>query len=172
MLDRIDRLAGWLSRLAAIAGTLGMVALTLVICADVVGRVFGSPIYGAQDITSMALVVVIFGGMSICDRIGGHIVVDVFENAFPAWVNRAGDIISAFLGAMIFGLIAYEVWDSANVSRLLNLATNVIELPKAWFQYYVVVAAIITALGMALRGVVLVLGGTPPHEKDNESVAV
>ena len=165
MLAKIDKLSYVLARVAAIAGTLGLVGLTLVICYDVVGRYLGHPLYGAQDLTSMALVIVIFGGMSICDRMDGHIVVDVFERVFPTWLKRVGDIVSAILGAVIFGLIAYTAWDSASLSRLLNLATNIIELPKAWFQYFVVVASIITALGMALRAVFLILGGTPLQER-------
>ena len=164
MLRQIDRVSRVLARAAAITGTVGLVGLTLVICWDVVGRYLGYPLYGAQDLTSMALVIVIFGGMSICDRMGEHIVVDVFERVFPAWLKRVGDIAGAILGAVIFILIAYTAWDSAALSRMLNLATNIIEMPKAWFQYFVVVASIITALGMASRAVILLIGGIPARE--------
>ena len=125
---------------------------------DVIGRYFGSPLRGAQDVTQMAMVVLVFGGMALCDRQGGHIAVDLFERAFPAWLNRVTDIIAALLGTTIFALIAWNMWKSAALSQMLNLSTNIINLPKDWFQYYVVVSCVITALGMLLRAVILSTG--------------
>ncbi|WP_306418449.1 TRAP transporter small permease [Pseudoprimorskyibacter insulae] len=132
----------------------------VIIMIDVVGRYFGAPLRGAQDITQMGLVLIVFGGMALCDRVGGHINVDLFEKKFPPTVIWLGDFISAWLGAIIFAAIAVYVLESAALSRMLNLATNIINLPKAWFQYFVVAACIITAFGMALRGIGLMLTGT------------
>lgn len=131
---------------------------------DVTGRFFGHPLIGAQDISTMAMVLIVFGGMALCDKIGGHISVDIFENSMSGWMIRLGDIISALLGAAIFAGIAWTTWDSAALSRMLNLATNIINLPKAWFQYFVIVAALITALGMLLRAVTLTLAHKPRKE--------
>jgi TRAP-type C4-dicarboxylate transport system permease small subunit len=159
------RLRAWadrLIRLAAIVGAVGLLAEVAVILADVVGRNFGRPLTGAQDISQMAMVLVVFGGMALCDRVGGHVAVDVLEPAFPAWLNRAGDVVSAFLGALIFAGIAWAVWESAALSRMLNLSTNIINLPKAYFQYAVVALSLVTALGLVLRGVESWLGVYAP----------
>ena len=144
-----DRLIG-LSVFFGIAGLLIAVTVTLI---DVVGRYFNAPLRGAQDISQMAMVIIVFGGMAICDRVGGHIAVDLLEKSFPTWLNRACDVFSALLGAAIFLGIAWTVWESAALSRMLNLATNIIYLPKAWFQYAVVAMSLVTALGMLLRAV-------------------
>ncbi|HAV08133.1 MAG TPA: TRAP transporter small permease, partial [Rhodobacteraceae bacterium] len=80
-------------------------------------------------------VIVVFGGMALCDRNGGHIGVDLLEHRFPDWLNRAIDIFSALLGALIFVMIAYAVWESAKLSLMLNLSTNLLRWPKAWFQW-------------------------------------
>lgn len=151
MLARIGHIADRLISLSALVGTIALVFVVGVILVDVVGRYFGAPLTGARDLSQMSMVIVVFGGMALCDRLGGHISVDIFENAMPDWANWLSDIISPLIGAAIFTGIAVTVWQSAQLSQMLNLATNIIYLPKAWFQYVVVVMSLITALGMLLR---------------------
>ena len=164
MLAKLDNWADRLIRLSALFGTICLVAEVVVILIDVVGRYFGSPLRGAQDISTMAMVVLVFGGMALCDRMGGHISVDLFETSMPGWMVRAGDVLSALLGAAIFLGIAWTVWESAALSRMLNLSTNIINLPKAWFQYVVVAMSLITAFGMLLRAAAETFAGAPVQE--------
>ncbi|MEQ9814895.1 MAG: TRAP transporter small permease [Azospirillaceae bacterium] len=164
MLSGLDSFAGRLIGLSALVGTIGLTVAVAVILADVVGRSLGSPIQGAQDISQMAMVILVFGGMALCDRVGGHVSVDIFEKFMPPAMIRAGDILSALLGAVIFLGIAWTVWESAALSRMLNLSTNIINLPKAWFQYAMIAMSLITALGMLLRAASLTLGQSLTRE--------
>lgn len=165
MLRTLDTFAGRVIALSAILGTLGLITEVVVILIDVTGRYFGAPLTGAQDITQMAMVVLVFGGMALCDRQGGHIAVDIFERAMPLWMIRVTDFLAAVIGALIFAGIAWQMWKSATISQMLNLATNIIYLPKDWFQYYVVVCSVIAAFGMTLRALAL-LGGAPPRHAE------
>ena len=169
MIARLDRLAAGLTGLAAIFGTIGLLVEVVVILADVVGRYFDAPLQGAQDVSTMTMLIVVFGGMALCDRQGGHIAVDLFEAAMPEWLRRAGDIFSAVLGALIFFGIAWTMMESAALSRMLNLATNIIQLPKAWFQYAVTFFSVVAGLGMAVRAIVLIIGA-PPRTDTREEV--
>ncbi|RVV97894.1 TRAP transporter small permease [Mesobaculum littorinae] len=169
MLSAIRKLANGLIRIAAIIGSVGLLVEVGVILYDVVGRFFGAPLGGAQDISQMSMVILVFGGMAVCDKVGGHISVDVFERSFPDWLNRWIDVFAAFLGAVIFAGIAWSVYESSKLSLMLNLATNVIYLPKAYFQWALSVFAVITALGMALRGVELALTGRDVRQSHGES---
>ncbi|MFC7704194.1 TRAP transporter small permease [Plastorhodobacter daqingensis] len=155
MLARLDRAADLLIRLCAGLGTIGLFVVVVVILRDVVGRNMMQPLAGAQDIAQMGMVIIVFGGMALCDRRGGHVAVDVFERVFPGWLNRWADILSAFLGAAIFLGIAWTVYDSSRISQMLNLSTNVIRLPKAQFQWALCGFALVTAAGMLLRALVL-----------------
>jgi TRAP-type C4-dicarboxylate transport system permease small subunit len=166
LLDTLDRWADRLIRLCALVGTIGLITQVVVILVDVIGRYFGAPLRGAQDISTMTMVLVVFGGMALCDRLGGHISVDLLESRMPRWMIRAGDFLSAVLGAVIFLGIAWTIWESAALSRMLNLSTNIIQLPKAWFQYAVVVMSLITAFGMVLRAIGISLRYTPPHHRE------
>ncbi len=164
MLRALDTVAGRVIALSAILGTLGLLTEVAVILSDVIMRYFGAPIRGAQDVVQMSMVVLVFGGMALCDRQGGHIAIDLFERHFPAWANRLGDILSALLGAVIFLGIAWTTWESSILSRMLRSATNIIGLPKIWFQYYVIVSCVITAFGMTLRAIVLTMGAQISRE--------
>lgn len=149
-----DRLIG----LSAFVGTAGLLFVVGVILVDVIGRNFGSPLYGAQDMVTMTMVLIVFGGMALCDRLDGHIVVDIFEGSFPEWLNRVIDIASALLGAVIFALIAWAIWNSAQLSQMLNLSTNLLRLPLAWFQYAVVAFSGVTVLALLMRAGLLLAG--------------
>jgi TRAP-type C4-dicarboxylate transport system permease small subunit len=153
----IRKVADGLISLSAAIGALGLIAETGIILVDVIGRALGEPLYGSQDYITMTMVILVFGGMAICDRQGGHISVDLFEKFYPSLMNRLIDIGAALTGAIIFAGIAYAVLESAKISVMLNLSTNLIRLPKAWFQYALAGFALLTAAGMALRAVELAL---------------
>ncbi|WP_209017571.1 TRAP transporter small permease [Roseibium aggregatum] len=166
----LKKLADRLIGLSAIFGSIGLIIEVVVILVDVTGRYFGAPLTGAQDISQMTMVIVVFGGMALCDKLGGHISVDVFEHVFPPRLLWFGDVIGPLLGAVIFCGIAWTVWESAALSRMLNLATNIIYLPKAWFQYVMVVLSLITAFGMVLRALEIAWSGVPLSHKPDEAI--
>ncbi|MFT6676059.1 MAG: TRAP-type C4-dicarboxylate transport system permease small subunit [Sulfitobacter sp.] len=150
-----DRLIG----LSANLGALGLSVEVVVILVDVVGRALGRPLLGSQDLITMAMVILVFGGMALCDRDGGHIAVDLIEPYLSPAVNRWINIFSAVLGAVTFVFIAWAIIESAKLSVMLNLSTNLLRLPKVWFQSALAGFAILTALGMLLRSVELAFSG-------------
>ena len=107
----------------------------------------------------MLISYLVFGGMAMCDRDGGHIAVDIFEPRYPSWLNSLIDIFAAVLGSIIFVFIAWAILESAKLSVMLNLSTNLLRLPKAWFQWGLAGLSIVTAAGMLLRAVELALSG-------------
>ena len=151
-------MADGLIGLSAAVGTIGLVAEVGVILVDVIGRGFGQPLYGSQDLITMVMVLLVFGGMALCDRGGGHVAVDLFERYYPAAMNRVIDIAAALIGAAIFVALAWAVWESSRLSLMLNLSTNLLNLPKAWFQWALCLFALVTAFAMALRALELALG--------------
>ncbi len=160
MLNLLQKGADGLTSLSALVGTIGLIAEVLVILVDVIGRFFGSPLTGAQDISTMGMVLIVFGGMALCDKIGGHISVDLLENSMPGWMVRAGDIASAILGAVIFYGIAWTTWSSIYLMRFqmkLVQTTNIIDLQFDWFKGAIVAMSLVTAFGMTLRAVSLIL---------------
>lgn len=165
----IRRLADRLIDLSAITGSIGLIVEVAIILVDVIGRALGYPLLGSQDLITMTLVIVVFGAMALCDRKGGHIAIDVFERHFPAGFNKIIDIASALLGAVIFAMIAWTVYESARLSLMLNLSTNLLNLPKAWFQWALCAFSALTAIGMTLRAVELTMGIRDVRMEDSAS---
>ncbi len=166
MLLTLRNLADSLIGLSAAIGAIGLIVEIAVILVDVIGRAFGHPLFGSQDLITMTMVLLVFGGMALCDRRGGHIAVDLLQSKYPDRLNRLIDIGSAALGAVIFVFIAFAVWESAKLSEMLNLSTNLLRLPKAWFQWALCGFAMLTALAMALRAVELSLSGRDVHQEE------
>ena len=154
LLRRVVDILLWAT--AGIAG-LGLLFEVVVILIDVTGRAFGRPLFGSLDLVTMAMVILVFGAMALCDRRGGHVGVDLLQPFFPKALNRAIDALSALLGALIFLALAKAVYDSAQISVMLNLSTNLLDLPKVWFQNSIVLFALVTALSMLLRSIELAI---------------
>lgn len=148
---RVTRTLDGLVNLSSILGTLALIFAVSVTLIDVTGRLFGAPLPGGQDLSQMTMVIIVFGGMALCDRQGGNIAVDIFEDKFPARMNRWLDMVGWVLGCAIFTAIGYTMLGAAEMSKLLNLSTNIIAIPKAPFQYIVAFFAFLTALSMLAR---------------------
>jgi TRAP-type C4-dicarboxylate transport system permease small subunit len=151
VLTQLRRAVDRLIDLSAALGALALIVIAAIVVIDVVGRYFGAPLHGAMDIQQMAAVFVVFGGMAYCDRQGRHIVVDLLEPLFPKMVNRLLATLGTALGALVFALIAWHVWEASKLSIMLNLATNILQLPRAPFQYVLVAFSALTSITMALR---------------------
>ena len=163
----VDRLVWFSAGIAALA----LLFEVIVILIDVVGRAFGRPLFGSLDLVTMAMVVLVFGAMALCDRRGGHVAVDLLQSFFPERLNRYIDALSALLGAIIFVTLAWAVYASSKISLMLNLSTNLLELPKAWFQYALICFAMAAALSMVLRSVELAFFKIEVRQTDDEGSA-
>lgn len=152
LVARLSRGVDWLIGLSTLIGTLALVAVVAIVLLDVIGRnLFGQPLTGAQDLTQMGMVLIVFGGIALSDKLNAHISVDLLENSLPTWANRLLDCLGWLIGAAFFFGIGITIVDSAAISRLLNLSTNILHLPKAWFQYAVAALCFITAASILLR---------------------
>lgn len=154
--DRLIGLSAWL-------GAVALIFVVVTVLVDVIGRSFGHPLYGSQDLTTMGFVVVVFGGMALCDKQGGHISVDLFERYFPPRMNLLIDIVVDLLGGVIFLTIGYAVSTSARLSAMLNLRTNLLGLPQAWFQWLLVGLVLVTGMALLLRALEFMLSGKSDH---------
>lgn len=149
-----DLLAG----AAAIIAGLSLLFITAVILVDVIGRYFGAPLYGSRDLVQMAAVIVVFGGMAYADRRGGHIQVDILEAHFAPGMNRFLTTLGYVIGTVVFALIGWNMWAASEMSALLNMSTNLLNLPRGPFEQVTSVLAWITALCLAERVLESVFG--------------
>ncbi len=104
----LDRAAGLLAAL----GALTVVFLTGAIVVQVFWRyVLNAPIFGAEDLVRMGLVVVVAGSVSYGARRGAHVHVDVLRSLGGGRLIPYTDVLVKLGGAGIVGLMAYALWD-------------------------------------------------------------
>lgn len=142
---RLHGLADLLAALCCGLASALVLGVTALLLADVVGRAFGVPLFGAQDLAEMAMVLMTFGALALLEQRDAQIRVELFKPLMPQWLIACGDMLAAILGSALWFALAYAIWESAALSSLLNLASNILKLPKAPVQY--AVAALIAIAG-------------------------
>ncbi len=148
---------------AMIAGLIlfGLIGLTFL---DVIMRyIFSSPIYGARDVLEMGMVVVISLGFPFTWRTGGHIVVDLLPDYGFALLTTGRNLFVRITGIVIFGLLAWRAWHTAEDAALFNEKTNMIELPFQPFLWLLAFASVFQAVVLVTESVRILLKQTIAH---------
>ena len=133
----------------------GLVGLTFI---DVIMRyIFSAPIFGARDILEMGMVVVISLGFPFTWRVGGHIVVDLLPDYGFAFLTVSRDLFVRIIGIVIFGLLAWRSWHTAEDAALFNEKTNMIELPFQPFLWLLAFASVFQAVVLLAESIFILL---------------
>ncbi len=120
----IERLGKWMQAISCIALTFIM----LLTVADVVLRLFGSPIVGTFEMVGLGGAVVIGFAIPITSWMRGHIFVDFFYQKCPKSVQNIMNTITRLMGIGLFVLIgwnlfkvAFELYKSGEVTLTRQL---------------------------------------------------
>lgn len=94
-------------------GSAWVAALTLLICADILGRVlFKFPLVGVPEIVKVSIVAIVWLQIPHTLKTGGHLRSDVLLRFLSGRSRAAVDLFCYLLGALIFGLLVYSGWDT------------------------------------------------------------
>ena len=94
-------------------GSVWVAAITVLICADILGRVlFQHPLAGVPEIVKVSIVAIVWLQIPHTLRIGGHLRSDIVLRALPGPGRALVDLFSYALGALIFGLVVFSGWDT------------------------------------------------------------
>lgn len=142
-----------------------MMLLTFV---DVVGRyLFGAPIFGASEMISTMLALVIFAGLGIANARDKHIVVELFDTQVRALSPRVYDIVVQGLSLVVMCLIVYVLFEAALHASEVNSRTIVLEWSLA--VIFGIVAGL-AALSVICQVLGLLTGATDHNEHHLEDV--
>lgn len=148
------RLARWLRlvhtplRIAAGAVLLVLLAWTVV---DIVARsVFNNPLTGTVELTKLAMVPMVYLGLSYVESRDGHIAVDLLYLRLPV---RARLALRVFAGLVSLAVIAFMTWQLHAYAGTLEANHNnsgVLRIP-------LYPAALLATLGAAIFGLAVLL---------------
>jgi len=115
---------------------------------DVIGRnLFRSPLAGATELTELALVGMTFLIYPYLARRRRHIVVDLFDNLMTPLVRRVQAIVSALLGAAIFGALAWRLWIIGERTVGYGDSTPYFNIPVGYAIQFMAVFAGLSVIG-------------------------
>lgn len=101
LLDRMNVLA-----------SLMIVALMLLIAADVIGRaLLNMPLAGVPEIVKVAIVAIVWLQMAYALRSGAHLRSNMIFSALPRRMQQAIYALNCLVGITVFGLIAWYAHD-------------------------------------------------------------
>lgn len=96
-----------------VVGALWIVAITILITADVVGRAFfNSPIFGVPEIVKISVVGIVWLQMAYTLKINGHLRSHIFLDRISPKSRELFHLFAYFLGFVIFALVIYSGWDT------------------------------------------------------------
>lgn len=147
---RVDRWLGWAARGMAIIGAAGLVALVGVTVVAVIARYFlRDPIFGIEDVSSLALAVFVAAAIAFGARHNSHIAVNILSALGGRRVTRITDVIVRLLGAGIVGYAAFALFDKGRCGFDCGAFTPNLNYDHTPFYYLLGVA-------MALYAAILV----------------
>lgn len=140
--------------------SIALLCMMLLTFVDVVGRyVLGAPVFGASEMISTLLAIVIFLGLGIANARDKHIVVELFDQQIRGISPRVYDIMVQGFSVIAMCLIAYVMFDQAREAAHYDSRTIVLEWPLAWISGIVATLAVMSVVTQVL-GLIL----SPPKQ--------
>lgn len=162
-LTRIDR---GLTAIASVALVL-MLVITII---SVTGRyIFNSAIPDDIVMNELLMPWVMFLPLAYVHRHDEHIVVTLFSDRLPAWMQPVLVWVANALGALVFGLIAYAVWGDFHDAWVVKSHNEgFLELPNYYSKFALFLGIALYALRMGLAALGLI-GRSSAHVVVNEN---
>lgn len=116
MRDCLNTLERLLAGALACIGGLAFLLLFVTVCANAGTRAFGFPIRGAVESSGLFCALTAALAMAYAQTHGNHIGGGVLSRQLPALLRRLLDAVAALIGAAIYSMAAYELYDLAAFS--------------------------------------------------------
>lgn len=132
---------------------LAMVALTF---ADVIGRrLFGAPIYGANDITEHLMALVVFAGLPLVTASGTHLTIDLLDGLVSRpWMKWWRACVAVLVTVVLAGIAWLFFKHGLNAGRISEVS-QALRVPRGPLYFFMALSALLAALAaltVALTG--------------------
>ncbi|WP_254604184.1 TRAP transporter small permease [Leisingera sp. ANG59] len=123
---------------------LAMVALTFT---DVIGRrLFGEPVYGANDITEHLMALTVFAGLPLVTAAGAHLTIDLLDKLLDRpglawWRVLTGLLVAAVLGMMAWLFVKHGL-NASSISEV----SQALRVPRAPLYFFMALSCALSAL--------------------------
>jgi len=141
-------------RLLAYLGGLAILWLMgLTVVAVVMRYVFNAPILGAQDISELSLVLVVFFALAYCGWTGGHIAVDLIGLVLKPGVLRWTDTLVRAISGLLFVALTWQTVRQGLDAFEFEEASNLVEIPHSPFFLVIASCSAVYALVLFVQAI-------------------
>lgn len=122
----MSRIIEYLSKLNTGLTYLGgwlLFGMMVVLIIDVVARVFFSPLHAMVELSVIAMMIIVYLGLSACEEHGDHVQLEFLSAALPPRASSILNGVVAALNVVAILILAYAVILSAIVAFQRNEAT-------------------------------------------------
>lgn len=145
LLNRLDKCIVLLTRILFWIAGAGLVAMLLLMVADVIGiKVFSHPVPGGIEIVAFLAVVAIAFAVAYTQVMRGHVAVDFIVERFPRRAKLVIDTLMVLFGVCLFALMAYYSFKYANKLRTTGEVSMTQKIPYHPFVYAMAVCFVVT----------------------------
>jgi TRAP-type C4-dicarboxylate transport system permease small subunit len=162
----ISGLADKLSRMLAFVAAIGVLAMMIHVCADILSRVLtGASLPATVEMVSYYyMLLVAFLPLAWVERRGGMISVELLDFMLSPRLRRVSDLLIAALGVVIYAVMAYASWLTA--VRNYETGTFVVALQTkiiTWPGYFLPPAGFaLAAIIVTVRLLQIITGNEEP----------
>lgn len=129
LLSRLDQNLFKIESLLNLAAGLITLGVMFVAVGNIVGRYLGYPVPGYIDYMEQAVPAIAILGIAYCQRLGGHIRMDIVVGALKGKILWFAEFLGVLLMLMITAILIYGSWDHAYRAIRLGDSTVDINLP-------------------------------------------
>jgi TRAP-type C4-dicarboxylate transport system permease small subunit len=142
--DLVVRVVRSLTLAMAAVGGLGVVAMMLVTCLDVIGRAFGHPLTGAFDLVRAAAVLSIAGALPLTTAVKGHVSIEFLYHKLGRLGRRGVQALVGLMTMAMFGLLAWKCVELGLDYRRAGEVTSTLQIPVFWMPWVIAASCAVT----------------------------
>lgn len=149
-----------------IFSSVAILVMMLLTFVDVIGRyLFSEPIFGASEMISALLALIIFSGLGIINARDEHIVVELFNRPLRNLAPRLYEFVIQAFSIFAMGLVAFVLFQIAIETLQQNARTFVLEIP---LFYVVGSVSFLAALSVVSQVMGVILALTSANTTESE----
>lgn len=169
-------LSRFLDRIFGISGVLAGIFLVIIgvlVVAQIVGRLFGIQIPGANEFSGYSLAATSFLGLAYSFRQGAHIRVTLVTDRLPESIQKWVTVIVLIVASSMIIFLAYNTFSMVYWSwEFEEKSTGIVSYPLWIPQMTMAIGIIFFAIALVEDLIRILLGLKPNFEKNKETLEV
>lgn len=131
-----NRIVFPISRVVSSIGLFILALIAIMVVASIISRrLFGTPIAGVYELTSLGLVLVVFLTLGYCAASDGHIILDIVVFRLRKRPRAIIGVIINMLNTAILGVASWQLWVQAVRVQKMSQTSGVLAIPIYPFVY-------------------------------------